>query len=204
MTERTITQFLHERGQIISEGHSGQVPQQLLDLSQIIKEHSRSYPTVSMMEIGFNAGHSAELFLRDHDNLMLTSFDIGSHSYVQVAKEYIDKTFPNRHTLILGDSQISIPTYTKQHPETTFDIIFIDGGHEYSIVMADLDNSSRLAHSSTLVIMDDTIYTEGWEESYTVGPTKAWKEYCQDHKIVELGRKDYSKGRGMSWGTFVK
>jgi hypothetical protein len=34
------------------------------------------------MEIGFNGGHSAELFLKNNTDIHLTSFDVDVHSYL--------------------------------------------------------------------------------------------------------------------------
>jgi len=47
------------------------------------------------MEIGFNAGHSAEVFLKNNNELFLTSFDLGFHDYITAAKEYIELKYPN-------------------------------------------------------------------------------------------------------------
>jgi predicted O-methyltransferase YrrM len=155
------------------------------------------------MEIGFNAGHSAEVFLQNNKDLILTSFDLGDHDYVTTAKEYIDTTYPNRHTLILGNSKTSIPIYLKNNKETKFDIIFIDGGHDYDIAKADMENCFHLAHKDTIVILDDTIFTKGWEQSWTIGPTRTWLEHLEQNKIIELTRKDYCYGRGMAWGKYI-
>ena len=155
------------------------------------------------MEIGFNAGHSAEVFLQNNTELTLTSFDLGQHNYVTTAKEYIDTTYPNRHKLFLGDSRITIPIYLKNNKDTKFDIIFIDGGHQYEIAKADMENCFHLAHKDTIVVLDDTIFTKGWEKDYTIGPTRTWTEHLQQNKIIELNRKDYCIGRGMSWGKYI-
>lgn len=155
------------------------------------------------MEIGFNAGHSAEVFLQNNKELTLTSFDLGGHKYVSTAKEYIDATYPNRHNLILGDSRITIHIYLENNRDTKFDIIFIDDGHDYEIAKADMENCFHLAHKDTIVILDDTIFTSGWEEKWTIGPTKTWIEHLQQNKIVELARRDYCYGRGMSWGKYI-
>ena len=155
------------------------------------------------MEIGFNAGHSAEVFLKNNSTLTLTSFDLGSHNYVLAAKEYIDLTYPNRHTLIIGDSTITVPKYIKNNKNKKFDIIFIDGGHDYKIANTDLLNCMKLAHKDTIVALDDTMFTKKWEQHYTIGPTKAWTEHLQENKIIELNRKDYTNGLGMSWGKYI-
>ena len=201
-----ITTFLNSRGYYNFEGYSQQVSQQVEDLNNIVKNINKINdiykPIVNVMEIGFNAGHSAEILL-NNDNVKLTSFDLGRHHYVLSAKEYIDMHYPNRHTLILGDSTITIPNYIKNNKDAQFDFIFIDGGHDYAIAKADMENCYHLAHKDTIVALDDTIFTSGWEQDYTVGPTQTWLEHIQQNKIVELDRKDYAPGRGMSWGRYV-
>ena len=193
-----LTSFLNDKGFDSFEGYSQQIPRQVIDLYLLTNK-----PNLNVMEIGFNAGHSAEIFLQYNKDIKLTSFDIGSHKYVLPAKEYIDKTYPNRHTLILGDSTVSIPKFINDNRDTKFDVIFIDGSHEYEIAQKDIDNCAFLAHKDTIVILDDTVYTEGWEAAWSIGPTKIWTEYLEQNKIIELDRKDYCPGRGMSWGKYV-
>lgn len=194
----SITTFLNNRGFHSFEGYSQQVSQQVSDLINLTNK-----PNINVMEIGFNAGHSAEVFLQNNTELTLTSFDLGEHNYVTTAKEYIDTTYPNRHKLFLGDSRTTIPIYLKNNKDTKFDIIFIDGGHQYEIAKADMENCFHLAHKDTIVVLDDTIFTKGWEKDYTIGPTRTWTEHLQQNKIIELNRKDYCIGRGMSWGKYI-
>jgi len=186
-----LTEYLNLHGHYHFEGYSQQVQHQVDNLIELTKT-----PNINVMEIGFNAGHSAEVFLKNNPSLTLTSFDLGYHNYVLAGKKYINETYPNRHTLILGDSTITVPQHTG-----SFDVIFIDGGHEYDVAKKDLENCMRFAHKDTIVIIDDTIYTSCWEMGYTIGPTKAWIESL-DTKIIELNRKEYSLGRGMSWGKY--
>ena len=194
----SITFFLNNRGFHSFEGYSQQVQQQVKDLISLTNK-----PNLNVMEIGFNAGHSAEIFLKNNKELTLTSFDLGIHDYVTVAKEYIDITYPNRHTLILGDSRKTVPIYLENNKNTKFDIIFIDGGHDYEIAKADMENCFFLAHKDTIVILDDTIFTKRFQAEWTIGPTKTWTEHLQQKKIIELNRKEYCSGRGMSWGKYI-
>jgi len=192
-----ITAFLNSRGFHSFEGYSQQVPQQVQDLINLTNK-----PNINVMEIGFNAGHSAEVMLQNNKNLNLTSFDLGCHNYVITAKEYIDNTYPNKHKLFFGDSRTTIPIFIENNKDTKFDFIFIDGGHDYEIAKSDLENCFHLAHTDTIVAIDDTMYTPGWEQAYTIGPTKTWMEHLKQNKIIELNRIDYCIGRGMSWGKY--
>ena len=135
--------------------------------------------------------------------MILTSFDLGCHDYVSVAKEYIDANYPNRHTLILGDSRKTIPEYIENNKDAKFDFIFIDGGHEYEVAKADIENCFHFAHQDTVVALDDTVYTPGWEGGHSVGPTRAWVEKLEEKTIIEINRNNYRVERGMSWGKYI-
>lgn len=187
----TINTFLNGRGFSQFEGHCQTCILQVIDLVELTKN------ATNVMEIGFNAGHSAEILLKYNPSLHLTSFDIGHHNYVPHAKEFIDHYYPERHILILGDSTKTVPEFK----DTIFDVIFIDGGNDYSVVNADLNNCKRFANSNTIVILDDTMYAQNWVHPYTIGPTQVWLESINNN-IIELGRKDYEEGKGMSWGKY--
>jgi predicted O-methyltransferase YrrM len=174
-------------------------PQQVTDLINLTSKQN-----INIMEIGFNAGHSAEVFLKNNRSLTLTSFDLGGHKYVAHAKEYIDATFQNRHTLILGDSRETVPKFIEDNKNLSFDFIFIDGGHDYDISKADMENCFHLANKDSVVAIDDTVFTPGWEQDYTIGPTRTWNEHIYQDKIIELKRRDYCLGHGMSWGKYKK
>lgn len=117
-----LTSLLNRHGFHHFEGYSQQIPNQIKDLVELSRK-----PDIHVMEIGFNAGHSAEIFLNTNRTLSLTSFDLGQHKYVSVAKGYIDGMYPKRHTLFLGNSTETVPKYIHANPGKTFDLIFIDG-----------------------------------------------------------------------------
>ena len=180
------------------EGYSQQIKGQIDFLRNIVNDKTKN----NVMEIGFIAGHSAELFLSSNKNINLVSFDIGHHEYVNLGKEFIDKTYPNRHKLIIGDSLDTVPEYFKKENKK-FDLIFIDGGHLYHIAKGDILNCKSLAHDKTIVIMDDTInYNTNWIREWNIGPSHAWKEAKDWNIIKQIGSIDFSMGRGQSWGYY--
>ena len=187
-----LLSYLSARGFTDIEGNSSNIPQQINDLSSLISFNI----SIRILEIGFNAGNSSEVFL-SRPNTFVTSFDLGVHDYVPIGKKYIDFMYPGRHQLILGDSTKTIPLYQSE----PFDYIFIDGGHEYEVACADLINTKRFATTNTIIIMDDVMYQKEWEAEWSIGPTKAWIE-MREKGLHELGRKEYAKGRGMAWGKW--
>lgn len=163
-----------------------------------------TYIPSTVMEIGFNAGHSAEIILHYSDKATLLSFDLGDHNYVTCGKKYIDDTFPNRHELILGDSRKTVPEFIRANPSKKFDMIFIDGGHDFETAMSDLINCKELAHKDTIVIMDDTMYYPDGSPA-DCGPTNAWLKGIADGWIQEEpnGRRMFDYYRGLSYGKYI-
>jgi FkbM family methyltransferase len=207
----------------IVEGGSYQIVHQVARLRELIYQTSPK----SIMEIGFNAGHSALLFLAiTPPETKVVSFDLGEYAYVFAAKRYIDLVFPGRHTLVTGDSTTTVSKYEEQvahrmnNPKTApplrFDFIFIDGGHQGDIPMKDIMNSKRLAAGAhTVVAIDDISRDQAHQAHYTVEPTKAWNEMISAGVIIEEGYDDYyemnknvatmdenCRVRGMAWGYY--
>jgi len=142
-----------------------------------------SNPSVrSVLEIGFNAGHSSYVFLEARPDVRVVSFDLGEHSYVSAAKDFIDKKFPGRHELVLGDSTVTVPRYRAENHEARFDLAFVDGGHEYEVASADLRNCRMLMARDSLVVMDDLL---GWK-TWGIGPAKAWAEVCSEGLVTAI------------------
>ena len=152
----------------------------------------------TVMEIGFNAGHSSEYFLSRHKDILVVSFELTPGEHTLVGKKYIDETYPGRHEMIWGDSTLTVPQFETR----TFDLIFIDGGHEVEVARADIANCMRLARSNTMVIVDDVVYEHAWAAKYTVGPTRAWCEFIRMSIIEETFHIDLADGRGMSIGRY--
>ena len=129
----------------------------------------------SLLQIGFNGGHSADLLLSYSDpDSTLISFDLGEHSYVHMCNSEIEKKFPNRHSLILGDSLKTLPRFTLNNM-AKYDFIFVDGGHTFEIASSDFECALKLGKEGSTIVLDDVIYTKELEGDFSKGPTAVWK-----------------------------
>lgn len=151
-------------------------------------------------EIGFNGGHSSFAFLGARRDIEVVSFDLASHTYVLPSKKFIDSRFPGRHTLVIGDSTHTATEYVhraRELGEKPFDLVFIDGGHDFVTAQADLHNMMALSGQNTIVIMDDVV-AEGTARPWELGPTQAWEEASSEGLIVP---EEIHSTSGHSWAT---
>lgn len=170
-----IVDVIISQGFEIKEGSAS--VEELLYLSRVAEQYNARI----IGETGFHIGLSSLAFLQTHPEIKATSFDIGEYQYVPLAKKIIDQKFPGRHTLIYGDSRKTVPEYAKKNPNTKFDLIFIDGGHDYKIAKADILNMKALAGPQTVILIDDLTPWLSWGK----GPTQAWTEAIQNGLIVQ-------------------
>jgi mannosyltransferase OCH1-like enzyme len=104
-------------------------------------------------EIGFNGGHSTFLYLISNPCSKIQLFDLGEHSYSQRCFDFLDKEFPNRLSIVWGDSTKTLPKFKGN---IKYDLIHIDGGHNRFIAESDFYNCKEFANYKSLVIIDDT------------------------------------------------
>jgi hypothetical protein len=161
---------------IPTEGHLLKVQAQFLHQLMLRQPWVRE-----VAEVGFNAGHSSYIFLASRPDVRVTSFDLGEHRYIGLAKSVIDETFPGRHELVTGDSRLTVPAWAKGHTDRRFDLIYIDGGHDVDVARADIDNCRLLATDRTIVVMDDLERNNPWG----IGPVRAWLDAQHDGVIRE-------------------
>ncbi len=183
-----ITTYLATRGLVATEGSAS--PDELRYLVNLVKSSNSQL----IGETGFNAGFSSYAFLKTNPEIKVISFDLGEHKYVKAAKEFIDKKFPGRHTLIYGDSKETLPKFAKENPDIRFDLVFIDGGHDYETAKSDILNLKLLSTKKTAVVMDDLTPWLPWGK----GPSKAWTEAIQggvgtQEEILKDGKYYFDK-----------
>ena len=166
-----------------NEGHTQQVYEETMYL---IRASSKAK---NILEIGFNGGHSAETMLKSSDSSYIVSVDIGFHHYVKFGYYFLKKKYKNRIKLLVGNSKEVLPQLIGNNKK--FDLIFIDGGHDYDVVRSDLSNAIKMSDSNTLIVVDDVYYptteeTKEYFDDHNNGPTRAWLELIKDEKIAEV------------------
>ncbi len=116
----------------------------------------KELPTIrSLAEIGLNGGHSMAHFFNNCEKLeKALSFDINRHSYTQYAAEYFSRFHKNQFTFVEGDSLATVPEYASKNQEK-YDLIYVDGYHNYHYCLNDIINCRKLAHPDTILWVDD-------------------------------------------------
>lgn len=88
----------------------------------------------NFLEIGFNAGHSAFMWLSLFPELKFHSVDICEHSYTLDHMKKLKEVFGDRFTYGKGDSKKLNRDFVGQ-----FDLVFIDGDHTREGVTSDYE-----------------------------------------------------------------
>ena len=113
-----IQNYYKNNNIFIGEGHLQQCELQMSVMKTLIENNN----VINIMEIGFGAGHSAEFFLSINNNIKLTSFDIGIHSYTQLGKEFLEKKYLDRFKLIIGDPLAPLYDATSHKRDSTISL----------------------------------------------------------------------------------
>jgi len=105
----------------------------------------------NLLEVGFNAGHSALLALTVNPSLIYTGIDIGKHRYTRLCYDFLKKELGSRIHLYIGDSRNMLP----RTESGKFDRFHIDGGHTPEVGHADLASVMKGAPINSIILFDD-------------------------------------------------
>mmetsp|Transcript_3649 Transcript_3649/g.7982 ORF Transcript_3649/g.7982 Transcript_3649/m.7982 type:complete len:259 (+) Transcript_3649:81-857(+) len=140
--------------------------------------HVARGPTVkTICEVGFNAGHSAAIFLNANPEAVVYSFDIAQFPYTRGNLQLMEELFPGRFHYILGPSATTVAEFHRQNPDIRCDVISVDGDHSTEGTYADLANFRELASCRNWVLMDDA----GWNSTNT-----AWQKAKDDGILTQV------------------
>ena len=112
----------------------------------------------NIVEIGFNAGHSALLALTVNHNLKYTAIDIGHHNYVNPCFEFLKEKFNDRIDIVIGNSKEVVPNLFNLRPELDgkVDGWVVDGAHAQEDATIDIENIFVLSKNNDRLLFDDT------------------------------------------------
>lgn len=145
-TTNLCIDFLQKQYNILEIIHSLSLPS---------REKEKVNPNIHILEIGFNAGFSALLFLLANPNTKITCIDIGFHRYTYACYEKLRETFgEDRIGFLLGDSTEILPNIHEDDPK--YDLFYLDGSHSPETLQSDLFHVGRLMRENGIVIMNDT------------------------------------------------
>jgi hypothetical protein len=142
MTNKSLKDRLHDLPKS-QEGHWGYSHVKII-------EHLKKYDIKSMLEIGFNTGYSATLFLHHLPLNEFYSLDIGLHPFVNTLHKEFSILYEGKFFSTIEDSMNIRNTILN---EKTYDLIFIDGCHKYEVALNDMLFSIDRAK---YILLDDT------------------------------------------------
>lgn len=126
-----------------------------------------------MLEIGFNAGHSALLALSR--GVEYHGVDICQYKFCRPAAEFLKQEFGDQFHFYPGDSLFVLPQLRVEQRHLTFDLLHIDGHHALAYCRTDTYNAITMAAPGAWVLIDDTDMEEirvFYEEQLALGLLK--------------------------------
>lgn len=130
------------------EGNTGKYPKYQSLLFKLTNELKPK----RILEIGFNAGHSACCFLNASPKSEMVTFDQCRWGTEAPALKVLQEHF--NISLVNGDSTVSVPKYFEEN-DTKFDLVFIDGGHINDVPYLDMMNTKDRVNTGGILIVDD-------------------------------------------------
>lgn len=114
----------------------------------------------TILEIGFNAGHSTALMLLANPKSNILLFDLNEHAYTLQCLKFLKSVFGKDRFIdfIEGDSKQTLTTYLKNNPkmQSRFNLVYIDCGKHDIVVMSAINNCRDFCklHNHILIVDD--------------------------------------------------
>ena len=193
----SLSNYYKKNNISIIEGNSLQSKEQ----EDYLKTFKHSFNNI--LEIGFNGGHSSELFLENNENAKVTSVDLGYWYYCKFGYEFLRKKYPNRIEVFFNDSIKALKDYSTIK-RTVYDFIYIDGNHTYEYALNDILNCKKFSNESTILVLDDVVQDPKFRTEANKAPTDVWNKLKEENVISELECMHFKDiNRGVAVGKYV-
>ena len=167
-----------------SRNHLLQIPEELSDLIFFLNNfQKKNIAFKNFLEIGFASGRTNTIFNRFFKFKQIVAIDNFARD-INTNDLFANMQRKNL-TLLCGNSN-SKEIKKNLQKYSPFDLILIDGSHEYKDVINDINNSINLINSKGVIIMHD-IYNNEYP-----GVEKAWK-YLKESKKFSFKEIVYKK-----------
>ena len=136
-------------------GHAAQKPAQVASFRGLMAAREQ-LRRGNVCEIGFNAGHSAIMWLHGTD-AHLVEFDLQTLPYSAASRAFVEASFRGRVQFHVGKSRQTVPAYAASVRNGTAppcDLWLVDGDHGAG-AQHDMLNAFDASRAGTLVVADD-------------------------------------------------
>ena len=182
-----------------SGSHSLQIPEELVWLIQELKKLKKSgFKFEKFLEFGFASGFTNTILNKFFKFKEIVSVDIMDSAGGSRESFFANLRFKNL-IFIAGDSRSSF-VKKKIHKNGKYDLIFIDGGHDFDVVKNDFQIAMKYKNKQAVIVMHDI------ECNQYEGPGKLWKQIENNKKIKcqikKFSCKDYLSRYGIGMLIF--
>ena len=119
---------------------------------------------------------------KNHEKFLFFGVDINIQESLKITLMNFDFSEGQNVNLCLGNSLDILPKLAKE--ESKFDVVLLDGDHNYYTVSKELSYLNNLTHDKSLVIVDD--YHGRWSEN------DLWYSDRQDYKDISIATKSFT------------
>ncbi|MDB4414495.1 class I SAM-dependent methyltransferase [bacterium] len=181
----TEENFTHLINGILSPKVTGELDYE--SFSSIKDICKRTKPT-SILELGFNRGASALMWL-ENSKASLHSVDIRTEMQVLKSTTYLTKYYPNRFTYTSYDHSL-LPTVKSKYINK-YDLIFVDGDHSREAILR--DTKIALTFNPKYIAFDDYFHRSHGQDT---------KDAIQECKLEIISEYNTSCGHVLTKNPF--
>tara|TARA_A100001015_G_scaffold316774_1_gene431954 strand:- start:9873 stop:10544 length:672 start_codon:yes stop_codon:yes gene_type:complete len=177
-----------------TNNHYMQNPNEIVDLIFELKKYEKvkNIKFKNFLEIGFATGINNTILNKFFKFNKIVAVDIIDTAGTNTKNFYANLRFKNL-SLICGNSTDK-NTINNVGLLGKYDLIFIDGGHDYNTVKKDFKNYKEFLNSSGLIVLHDI------KSNLDLGVPKFWKEIKNQYKNQYKFKEIFYSGHLMECG----